>query len=201
MKRFFSDRYAVKRAISEYRWTIFLLVLSFFLLFVLLIEWGVMSWRNSVALHQLNEKTSQSAPQVTENEQQIPALLPMESYKQTVERPVFMEGRKPGAEPWMSQDRKTNTASKTLTLSGVILTTSTAEALLADEQNHRKRLKKGESWNGWLLQDVYFDHVLLEQGSERMEVSLYKKKKQGLGSGQPSDIQPGTQPASEPWRQ
>jgi hypothetical protein len=177
MKKFFSDRFVLKQTISEYRWTIFLLVSSVFLSFALLTEWGIMTWRDGMTRNRINEKTPQGDPPVVKSAPKFSDLPAMESYAQTVERPLFMEVRKPGEEPWRSAVHSAQTERQPVTLSGVILAPAGNEALLADEHQHTKRVKKGETWNGWTLLDVYPDHVLLEQGAEKLEIHMHMKKK------------------------
>ena len=177
MKQFVNDRLAVKRAVNDYRWAIFLLVLSVFMLFMLLAEWGIMSWRDKVLLSRLDEKPAHIALPPAVKGPDASEMLPMESYKQTVERPAFMEGRKPGMEPWLSLEQGTKTTQGALSLTGVVLSPGGEEALLTDEQHHSKRLKKGEIWNGWTLQGVYPDHVVIEQRGDRQEIRLHAKKK------------------------
>ncbi|QFY42265.1 hypothetical protein F6R98_06175 [Candidatus Methylospira mobilis] len=177
MKQFSNDSLAVKRALNDYRWAIFLFVLSVFMLFMLLAEWGVMSWRDKMLLARLDEKPPQAAQPPAVKGPVASDLLPMESYAQTVERPVFMEGRKPGLEPWLSLEQGTKTTQGPLSLTGVVLSPGGEEALLTDDQHHTKRLKKGESWNGWTLQGVYPDHAVIEQRGDRQDIRLHTKKK------------------------
>jgi hypothetical protein len=177
MKQFVNDRLAVKRALNDYRWAIFLLVLSVFMLFMLLGEWGVMSWRDKMLLARLDEKPAPAALPPVVKALVASDLHSMESYAQTVERPVFMEGRKPGLEPWLSLEQNVKTTNGPLSLAGVVLSPGCEEALLTDEQHRIKRLKKGESWSGWTLQGVYPDHVVIEQRGDRQEIRLHAKKK------------------------
>jgi hypothetical protein len=145
-----------------------------------------------------------------------------DSYTDLVDRPLFIEGRKPAVEV-------TPEAAKTVdvdvkfewVLYGVYTTTKGLSALLArppsmksPKHNHR-RITVGELLDGWKLAEIKSDRVVFTQDDVEKPLLLHKAKpkqitkpgnppppqgrpEEGQPEGQPEGVAPPVPPAGEP---
>jgi hypothetical protein len=171
----------VNRWVREYRWAIFWLLVSALLLLLMMIEWGMLHWQRRDVLRLVAATPVQTAQPAVENTP-IFSLPAIDSYLQMVDRPLFMEGRKPGVEtgPVPAPEQIVPQANvQAMKLMGIILMPGTQVALLADDHNHYKRVRIGEVFGGWTLLAVYPDHVQMGHGADNRELKLLKPRQSG----------------------
>ncbi len=119
-------------------------------------------------------------------------LPPLDDFRQMTERPLFMENRRPGAEPTETVAAPPPQTPMNLKLMGIVFTPEGKKALLVDAKGKYKRLKAQDTLDSWTLVEVDQDKVVMQQGEERKELPLLKKKpKLASGAQQPP---PGGQP-------
>ncbi len=96
----------------------------------------------------------------------------LESYAEMVDRPLFLQSRRPPTEeeeeeaPPAPAEPKTPLNAK---LMGVILTPGAKVALLVDEKGKYKRARKNTVIDGWKLVEIKDDRVTLEQAGEQKD--------------------------------
>ena len=106
------------------------------------------------------------------------SLPPVDSYAETLERPLFASDRQPHkAVPVSKQPQKQQPVRqadpKRFVLSAVVMQGDMRVALLRDATNGTlTRLKEGSSVGGWALSEVRADSVVLSRGSATQEVQL-----------------------------
>ncbi len=105
-----------------------------------------------------------------------------ESYADMVNKPLFIEGRKPVAEPSPEQLQANAVTIKfDWLLNGVYTTTKGLSALFSratikvPKDNHRK-IKPGDHLDGWKLTEIHKDKVILTLDGNRKELLLRKPK-------------------------
>ncbi len=96
-------------------------------------------------------------------------LDPLESYAEVLERPVFVEGRRPVATavagPALALD--------SVRLVGVVRTPAGIRALVEQGNPPRlERLGEGAALGGWTVEGISADRVTLARGGERTELRL-----------------------------
>ncbi|CAL1241194.1 type II secretion system protein N [Candidatus Methylocalor cossyra] len=125
-----------------------------------------------------------------EEEPEFPAL---DDFEQMVERPLFMENRRPGEEVVETPTAPAPQTPLNLKLMGVVFTPRGEKALLLDAKGKYKRLKLKDTLDNWTLVELGKDRVTLQQGEERKELPLLKKRpKPPPAPAQPSP--PGAPP-------
>ncbi len=106
------------------------------------------------------------------------AEKPLESYSHMVNRPLFTEGRKPVEE---TNDTPTEefTGNIELELTGVVETPEGVTAMLRDKLKQKNyRARKGDNVEGWDVDDVLDDKVIVRRGANRKELPLRKPRPQ-----------------------
>jgi hypothetical protein len=99
------------------------------------------------------------------------------AFDELVQRPLFIEGRRPPQEsageegPIVKPHTPLNAK-----LMGVVFSPRSVTALLVDAKGKYKRVKKGGVVDDWTLVELHGDRVILEQGGERQELFLLKKR-------------------------
>ena len=105
-------------------------------------------------------------------------LPPKEAYSEIVERPVMIEGRHPVPEeaeqpilaaPVSRGDMK-------IKLMGIVKTPNGMIALLTDSKGAYQRVQIDSAIDGWEVDEMHEDRIVLSQGAEREEVKLRKPK-------------------------
>lgn len=119
--------------------------------------------------------------------QSAPALPPISAYAEVTERPLFSPSRQP-APPEAAQEDLGN--SSAFTLLGIVISEGERMALI----EHGKpgvvaRLKEGQAVEGWRLQAIEADRVILEHGGTQQPLKL-KDLKDRPGAAQPV-VRPG----------
>jgi len=110
------------------------------------------------------------------------SLPPVDKYQAFVEQPLFVEGRTPVA-PESSDTTSLITTPVSanppkVELTGILETPDTGQlALLRSvDGKHHYRLKTGDDVEGWRVEEIATDHVVLEQGSRRHTLKLIKPR-------------------------
>ena len=154
-----------------------LLGLCLLMLVILLIEFGL----------SLGDQSQFDKPIAATEKQQVESIeLPelnvakqeLESYTDMVERPLFIEGRKPIIV--VEDDAPVEQASKIddLTLLGIYSVKGDKTALFNKAGKDKTYLKKseGDDVSGWTLQEIKSDKVILERTGKEQTVMLRKPK-------------------------
>ena len=121
-------------------------------------------------------------------------------YQQIVERPLFLESRRPpppkSEEPPPPPEKATPVTFKVM---GILSTPEGRMALIADAKGKYKRLKIMDSLDGWQIADIKPDRLLIQQGPFKEDLSLLKKRAPGA-TQTPTQATPNT-PVPQPVRQ
>ncbi|CAI8835004.1 type II secretion system protein N [Methylocaldum szegediense] len=175
------------------------------LLFVAVAIESALLKRERLTVAATSEKAvAPETPEVVESEDfELPDI---QDYETIVERPLFMEGRRPGVEVDNTTAAAAPDTPLTVKLVGVAFTPTDKTALLVDAKGKYKRLKKNGAIDGWTLIEFAPDRVTLQRGDEQRELMLLKPKPKTLPaqatSGQPHQAPPPQQqkPAPVPVR-
>lgn len=142
-----------------------------------------------------------SAPAATPAEPELAAddfALPnISQYQQMVERPLFMESRRPSqpAPPEPPAPPKLEPPPPiSFKLMGILATPQGKMALVADAKGKYKRLKVRDALDGWQIVDIKPDRVLLDHGGNREDLALLKKRPPGAAPTPTPAAAPGEQP-------
>lgn len=129
-----------------------------------------------------------------------PAVGPFEfpdinEFEDLVERPLFVEGRKPPPEVVEEPPPVVSRTPLDLKLMGLIFSPSGKTALLVDPKGKYKRVKQGAVVGGWTLKELKKDSVVMQQDSESKELPLLKTKpKVALSGAPPAEAKPAKKP-------
>jgi len=129
--------------------------------------------RNLVGIQEeggANPRTPAAAPI-----RQTPFLPPgIMTFNEIVQRPLFVEGRKPPPKPVAAKAVGIRTQPLRLKLEGIAITPEASIALLRDEGNNEiVRLQKGMKHKGWELTEIGTDGVTFGLDGEDQEITLY----------------------------
>ncbi len=180
----------------EYGLTLPLALLCLVLGAVLVIESALMRRGDSDAA----PGTVQSNPAAAESGADADAVFelpPLEEFSAFVDRPLFLEGRRPVAEAETLQTPKEeDLAPLALSLMGVMLSPRGEWAILAEASGKNRRVKLGGSIAGWRLVALKPDHVTVQRGDEKRDLPLMKPRPKGpaAGAGQPAPVPTGATP-------
>lgn len=111
---------------------------------------------------------------------------PMDSYSEITERPLFLAERRPPEEqPQDTLASDTPAETDDLLLLGVVLTPETTMALVqVDKAGKIERLKVGAEVNGWQLQSVQADRVVLQSGERKLDLPLLRNRKKAASTSE-----------------
>jgi hypothetical protein len=123
------------------------------------------------------------------------ALPALEAYPEMVQRPLFMENRRPGVDVPEAPPPPPPATPMTLKLMGVVQTPSGKTALFVDAKGKYQRRKPGDTLDGWVLVELTPDRATLQQGDRREQLTLLKKRPKP-----PPNVQPPPPPAGQPPR-
>ncbi len=108
-----------------------------------------------------------------------------ESYTEIVDRPVFIEGRRPLVETSPTETAQTQDAGQIddWALIGVYNKGERPTALFSKRNEAKKFLKitEDQSISGWQLKKIQSDHVVLQQAGQEKSVILRKPRAQAPG--------------------
>ena len=120
----------------------------------------------------------------------------LEEYTATIERPLFMEGRRPATED--ASEPETATLEKkplAVKLMGVVFAPGETLGLFVDAHGKYKRLRINDSIGGWKVAGIEADKAIREQDGTREELKLAKpKQKKSPGQPKPGGPAPIGQP-------
>ncbi len=153
-----------------------LIALCSLLLLVLFVEWALIEPTKQATVESTAVEKSQG---LTDLPKLVLAKQAVESYSQMVERPLFIQGRKPVAEDGEEQAVNEDVGEiEDLVLLGIYSIKGKTNALFNKKGKDRKYLKKseGEDVAGWLLKEIKPDRVVLEQRGNKQTVMLRKPK-------------------------
>src|SRR5689334_4466206 len=115
-----------------------------------------------------------------------------EARRETVERTLFNPTRRPAPPAPPANAQQASMARGTFTLAGTTVTDGSATAFLREVNGGKvRRVHKGETVNGMLVEDVKADRVRLAQGGESEEITLK------VAAGPKTTIQPAQPVASQ----
>ncbi|BCX89299.1 general secretion pathway protein N [Methylomarinovum tepidoasis] len=108
-------------------------------------------------------------------------LPPLSAESAFVSRPLFLEGRRPVAEESADEPTPEPAAAKgpppEVELIGILETPETRLILLRDKRGKVVRLHPDETIDGWRLQRIEADHVVLTQNGQAHTLKLVKPRK------------------------
>jgi type II secretory pathway component PulC len=159
---------------------------------LLAVEWVVLDRDREAALAVPQVKATPSVNTESGDASDL-ELPPLEDYAQMADRPLFMESRRPGAEPSEAPPPPPPMTPLNLKLMGIVFTPQGKKALLVDAKGKYKRLKAQDSLDGWTLIEMKADQVVMQQGEERKSLDLLKKKPKAP-PGPPGAQPPGPGP-------
>lgn len=170
----------------EYKITLFFSACGIVLLMLLGVEWWYgQHYRDKIIDDIFNAKKAGF------DMQGIPVYaspaLPIESYTDFIERPVYFESRKPVAKvveapPPAIEAPKPPRGEFSLILTGIVKTPQggikalfqNPKAATVAERN--KRLGQGESFDGWTVTSIQLDKITIQADAETKEIPLLKAK-------------------------
>lgn len=179
-------------------------VISGLLSLTLVAEWSYGEYAQRQLLQQ---------PKPAEDDGSAPAELPTiktlkasaEEYGEMVERPLFIEGRKPLPEAGpvdTTQKVETGQIDDWLLIGVFSNGQKPPIAMFAKKNEAKKYLKIGveQMISGWLLKEIQPDHVILEQAGQQKSVLLRKPRPESKlpVRGRPVPSPPAQQPNTNP---
>lgn len=113
------------------------------------------------------------------------AIPLVSEYSHTIDRPLFMETRRPAPPPSAEPPPKREPpAPVTFRLMGVINSPKGPMALIVDNKGKYKRLRPQEASEGWEVSEIRPDRLIVEQSGIKEDVDLVKKRpKTAQGGG------------------
>lgn len=118
---------------------------------------------------------------------------PLEQYQSVKDRPLFFEGRRPPAEhtpePKGKQKKPdSNVSPPRASLSGVIRVGDNVYVMLkgVGKEKGLARVKVGEDVDGWKVERIHDDRVVLKKGKEKHEIPLRSYKAVPLPKSEPA---------------
>ena len=158
-----------------------LLVLNALLLLLFVVEWF---W-----LHR-DETVAEPVSRITdaENEDSLPVMdlsgQSLDKYLAMVEKPLFIQGRKPIESVEEELPPETSSDIEQLALMGVYSLEGEYFALIDDKSAQGKKYfkkKKGDRIAGWVINQIESDRIVLLRGGQKKTVMLRKPKpKKGI---------------------
>jgi hypothetical protein len=152
------------------------------LLFLIICEWLYAMYAQNQLLDNVDAANKQK-----KSGAQLPTVelskRPEANYKDLVERPLFIQGRKPVNEPDTVQAPVTNMASENFNwaLNGIYTSQKKLYALFSRttgkvaKDNYRK-VTKDNDIEGWKVTEITKDKVIVSQGDKQKELPLRKVK-------------------------
>lgn len=107
-------------------------------------------------------------------------MAPLTQYQEIVERPLFLEGRRPPQPeaPATVVQEQPVVEDKSFTLLGVLITPEATLALLkVDETGKVHRIKVGDPLEGWRLEAIAADSVVLRRDAQTKTLQLVRNQK------------------------
>jgi general secretion pathway protein N len=122
-------------------------------------------------------------------------LPPMEAFSEVTRRPLFSSTRQP---PPPEAVKETQGNSSTFALLGIIISDGGRIALIEyGRPPAMVRLKEGQAVEGWTLQSILPDRVVLQRGATDQELKLKDRAGQPAQAGQPGQPRPPVPPVQQ----
>lgn len=122
---------------------------------------------------------SETAPERQEPDAAF-ELPPPDEFSAFVDRPLFMEGRRPAVESDQAEAPKEEELTPlALSLMGVTFGPHGQMAILAEASGKNRRVKLGGTIDGWRLIELKPDRVTLLRGQEKRDLPLLKPRTSG----------------------
>ncbi len=155
-----------------------LLGICVFLLVILLMEWLLIGGSDNLAVESLmSDQNGQS------QEIELPNLVlekqSLERYSDMVDRPLFIEGRKPVVDDEIDGDKQEQASQiDDLILDGIYSLKGKMYALFRKQQRDKEYFKKsaGDDISGWLIKELQPDRAILERAGKQQTIMLRKPK-------------------------
>ncbi|GAB6066757.1 hypothetical protein JCM13664_00750 [Methylothermus subterraneus] len=122
---------------------------------------------------------AQDAPRTPQPPPAPAELPPMETFSAFVDRPLFVEGRKPlPEEAETAADARAEQEPPKFRLTGIIVTPETGQILLLQDPSNNKtlRFKPEELIDGWRVAELKDDQVVLQRGGQTQILKLIKPR-------------------------
>lgn len=111
------------------------------------------------------------------------AALPAETFSEIIERPLFMDNRRPYAAPGSTGAEKHKRPHRTgpdiltlISLSAIVITNEKRIALIEDNRTGKlQQLHQGEMYGGWTLTDVGTNSIAMQKGPATRSIELVVK--------------------------
>lgn len=155
----------------------------------------IMEWRHPPRLQ--TSIAVNTPPTVTVPPLQPFKPLPLTHYAEVAERPVFIDTRRPEEDELAIPAVPPPTPDQPLDLIGVLLVPGAAAALLRPTEPNAKvlRVAQGEMVEGWRLQSVNANRVVLNKNGEIRELVLIRPPAPTRGTTAPGRVaSPNRQP-------
>ena len=163
----------------NYKLTIFLLIWCVVLAVILIAEWGYSRYSRN----KLYSSLENSVVKVDEFER-LPELKDtnnsLESYAEMVNRPLFVEGRRPVEDAESVEQLDVFSGKMELILTGIIETPEGVTALVQDKQKNHFRLILHDPIQGWEVEAIEADKIIMKRNKERSELMLRKPRPPGM---------------------
>lgn len=154
------------------------------LVIVILVEW--FAFRHSLALNNATGRTPNPETLGAAVSLEGLGLPPIAEFSETVERPLFMETRRPSPPPPPGPPpRLEPPAPVTFQLMGVIESPKGRLALVAEAKGKYRRLRLKDAIDGWEVSEIHDDRLFLEQGGLKQDIGLVKKRPKTPGDKTP----------------
>ncbi|TAN46979.1 MAG: hypothetical protein EPN21_18755 [Methylococcaceae bacterium] len=122
-------------------------------------------------------------------------LPPLEHFDAIVERPLFIQGRRPVS----AEEAVAATPDKPFDwqLHGIVKGPDGALILLKDKAGHHHKLPAGEKLDGWELAEIADDRVVMLRGEARQTLMLQKPKPKTPAKPEPKPQQAQNQDSTD----
>jgi len=166
------------------------------LIIVILVEW--FAFRHSLA--QNNKAPRAPNPDTLGAAVSLEGLgLPsVGEFSETVERPLFMESRRPSPPPPPGAAKRAEPpAPVTFQLMGVVESPRGRVALIAESKGKYRKLREKDSIDGWEIVRITNDRILLHNEDIEESLNLVKKRPKTAGQQQHQEPPPQNQDRSQ----
>lgn len=101
-------------------------------------------------------------------------MPPPETLSEVSERPLFLRSRRPvSPEAEITEEVPIETSPAIFVLSGIVLTDTQRLALLQGQTSSKvARVEEGEEYEGWTLESIHPNKVVMRRGQEVSEIAL-----------------------------
>jgi len=155
-----------------------LLGICVFLLVILLMEWLLIGSSDNLPVELPASDQNRQSQEI-----ELPDLVlekqPLERYSDMVDRPLFIEGRKPvlDSEPDGGKQEQVSQIDD-LILDGIYSLEGKMNALFRKQKRDKEYFKKseGDDISGWLIKELQPDRAILERAGKQQTIMLRKPK-------------------------